>query len=111
MKELERSGQVEIGDHAKRVLGHLAMAKGSFLFGIRHGTAPMTLIDNAATAENRVVAHSLRLIHRSTVGQLIAAGYLENDSSTSESINVRFRISEKGLAFCLLLAEKSGSLS
>lgn len=27
MKELERSGQVELGDHAKRVLGHLARAK------------------------------------------------------------------------------------
>jgi len=27
MKELERRGQVELGDHAKCVLGHLAMVK------------------------------------------------------------------------------------
>jgi hypothetical protein len=90
---------VELGDHARRVLEHLATAKGSYLLGKRHGETPLTLIDNAANAEHRVVADSLRLIDRIIVEQLDAAGYLEDNTGSKETTSISFRISEQGRHF------------
>ena len=72
------------------------MAKGSYLFGKRDGEKPLTLIDTAATAEHRVVPDSLRLVDRGIVEQLVATGYLDDNTGSDESANITFRISEKG---------------
>ena len=69
MKESERSGQVELGD-AKRVLGHLAIAKGLvvtfergqtglfILNGFHALVAKLSLFRNASLP--RVVVHRVR---------------------------------------------------
>jgi hypothetical protein len=99
---------MELSDQARSVLAHLAAARGSFVFGKRGGDAPMTLMDSAAKAENRVVPDSLLLVDRGLVEQLVAAGYLDDNTGSNESSNVSFRISEKGR---WLVRHKIGSAS
>jgi hypothetical protein len=87
---------MDVSDHAERVLAHLAAAKGSYLFGRRGNWTPMTLMDGAAKAEKRLVPDSLLLVDRGLVEQLVAAGYLDDNTGSNESLNMSFRISEKG---------------
>ena len=87
---------MQLSDDARRVLSHLGIARDAYLFGKRDGDAPLNMIDNVAIAENRVRVDSLPLVDRTTVQELLDAGYINDDSGTIESINVAFKISEAG---------------
>ena len=62
--------------------------------GARHGDLLLLPIDTAALAENR--ADSFPLVDRATVKELLAAGYIHEDTGTLESVNVIYRITEDG---------------
>jgi hypothetical protein len=87
---------MELNDNARSLLAYLAESKGSYLFGRRGNWAPLTLIDNAAKAQSRAVPDSLLVVSRGLVEQLAAEGYLVDNTGSKESLNISFRISEKG---------------
>jgi hypothetical protein len=84
---------MNLTDHASQTLSQLSMAPGAYLLGKRadDGT-PFALIDKAAMAQT----HSLPLASREAVNQLLAAGYLSDESGTGESINVGYVLSKLG---------------
>ena len=91
---------VQLSDTSRRVLAHLAMAPDAYLFGARDGEDPLSLVDNAsagrvvdsATASNSPYP----LVDREVVRELLSAGYIQDDTGTNESVNVSFKISDKG---------------
>jgi hypothetical protein len=87
---------MELSNEAIRVLGHLSLAPDSYLLGPRDGKAPFNLIDSAVLAQNRSRVEWLPLVAVAVVRELSEADYIQNDTGAAESINMGFRISEKG---------------
>lgn len=87
---------MELTDKSRRFLSHLGLASGdAYLIGKRAGNTPFTLVD-AALTENPTRVDSMQLVDRHDVEQLILAGYLEERTGAAESVNVVFRLSDKG---------------
>jgi hypothetical protein len=92
---------MELSTEASRVLNCLAMTDGdAYLFGRRFDDSPLSLVDSAALAQNRMRVDSMPLVERDVAEELVLAGYLEDEALRGESINVAFRITEKGRREC-----------
>jgi hypothetical protein len=87
-------GTMNLSDKAVTVLGHLALAPDAYLFGKRENDTPLSLIDKAALT--RRGADSLPLVERQVIRELLDAGYIEDITGAPESLNIGFRISDKG---------------
>jgi hypothetical protein len=74
------------------ILTRLAAADGDArLFGRRFEDTPLSLVDPGSD--------SAPPVDRNLAEELVVAGYLEDEAQRGESINVAFRITEKGRAF------------
>jgi hypothetical protein len=83
------------------ILSRLAAAEGdAYLFGRRFEDTPLSMVDPGND--------STPAVDRSVAEELVIAGYLEDESQRGESINVAFRITEKGRVF---LASANQSVS